>query len=115
MLFLPVIAVLAISGPGVVQPPPAIHTAISANDNRIPAGTIVRGVLHLSIDARWGEWHPDGGARPGVPMQAFGETGKPLQIPGPLIRVPVGTEEDLRIQHLVPATERTVRGLIESP
>jgi FtsP/CotA-like multicopper oxidase with cupredoxin domain len=115
MLFLPVIAVLAISGPGVVQPPPAIHTAISANDNRIPAGTIVRGVLHLSIDARWGEWHPDGGARPGVPMQAFGETGKPLQIPGPLIRVPVGTEVELRIRNLIPATELTVHGLIDRP
>jgi FtsP/CotA-like multicopper oxidase with cupredoxin domain len=65
---------------------------IEFNDNRTPAGTLVRGVLTVALEARLGDWHPLGTDKPGVPIYAFGEAGKPLQDPGPLLRVHAGTE-----------------------
>jgi FtsP/CotA-like multicopper oxidase with cupredoxin domain len=62
------------------------------NDNRHAAGMLRRGVLTIRLDARMGEWKPDGDAGPALPTAAFAEAGGPLQTPGPLIRVPVGTE-----------------------
>jgi manganese oxidase len=37
-------------------------------------------------------WYPEGPKGLGLPVAAFAEEGQPLQNPGPLIRVPVGTE-----------------------
>ena len=37
-------------------------------------------------------WYPEGPEGPGIPVAAFAEEGKSLQNPGPLIRVPAGTE-----------------------
>jgi FtsP/CotA-like multicopper oxidase with cupredoxin domain len=65
---------------------------IVANDNRQPAGRVEDGVLTLRLEAREGMWHPHGYERDGIPIGAFAEVGGPLQIPGPLIRVTVGTE-----------------------
>ncbi len=72
---------------GSVQPP-----RILPNDNRVPAGVLEDGVLTLRLDAREGMWHPHGFDREGIRIGAFAEVGRPLQIPGPLIRVPIGTE-----------------------
>jgi FtsP/CotA-like multicopper oxidase with cupredoxin domain len=36
-------------------------------------------------------WYPEGPDGPGLPVAAFAEEGKPLQNPGPLIRVRTGT------------------------
>jgi FtsP/CotA-like multicopper oxidase with cupredoxin domain len=65
---------------------------IASNDNRTAAGVLRGGVLTVHLDARAGEWRPDGAGNPGVVVHAFAEAGRPLQIPGPLIRVPRGTE-----------------------
>jgi len=65
---------------------------IVANDNRTSAGTLERGVLTVRLEAREGEWHPDGESAPGILVRAFGEQGKRLQVPGPLLRVPEGSE-----------------------
>ena len=65
---------------------------IVPNDNRRPAGRLEDGVLTLSLTAREGMWHPHGFERPGIPVGAFAENEGRLQMPGPLIRVPVGTE-----------------------
>lgn len=65
--------------------------AVAANDNRVPAGVMHNGVLELKLDARRGEWHPYGSSGPAVTILAFGEVGKSLQTPGPLIRVRAGT------------------------
>ncbi len=62
------------------------------NDNRRPAGRLENGVLTLRLEARDGMWHPHGYDRDGIRIGAFAEEGAPLRIPGPLIRVPVGTE-----------------------
>src|SRR5215469_1664689 len=95
--------------------PPTSHEAILANDNRIPAGSLVRGVLHVSIDARWGIWYPDSPSHEGVPMQAFAQAGQPLEDPGPLIRIPIGTEVVVRLRNSVPETVLTVHGLVDRP
>jgi manganese oxidase len=77
---------------GAYSPPAASGPAIHFNDNRAPAGRLARGVLTVALEARLGAWHPLGDDKPGVPLFAFGEPGKPLQDPGPLLRVRVGTE-----------------------
>jgi FtsP/CotA-like multicopper oxidase with cupredoxin domain len=64
---------------------------VAANDNRASAGALRDGTLEVHIDARRGEWHPYGPAGPAVPILAFGEVGKTLETPGPLIRVKAGT------------------------
>ena len=83
---------------------------IAINDNRAAAGTLERGVLTIRLDARTGEWHPDGDAARGITLRAFGEEGKPLQIPGPLIRVPKGTEIRAFVRNSLEST-LIVRGL----
>ena len=70
---------------------PGIERIVS-NDNRAPAGLLRDGVLTIRLEAREGEWHPDGEAAPGLVVRAFGEKGKRLSVPGPMVRVPEGTE-----------------------
>ena len=64
---------------------------IVANDNRQPAGTLRGGVLTVALEARRGTWYPEGPNGSGLPVEAWGEPGRPLQDPGPLVRVRVGT------------------------
>ncbi len=61
------------------------------NDNRHTAGTLAGGVLRAVFEIRPVEWHPLGDAQ-GERIPAFIEVGKPAQVPGPLLRVPLGTE-----------------------
>ena len=65
---------------------------ILSNDNLEPAGRLEDGVLTLRLTAREGMWHPNGFDHAGIRIGAFTEDDGPLEIPGPLIRVPVGTE-----------------------
>ncbi|HEV8612979.1 MAG TPA: multicopper oxidase domain-containing protein, partial [Gemmatimonadales bacterium] len=66
---------------------------IAPNDNRQAAGTLKNGVLTIALEARTGSWWPEGEhGRVLDSIAAFAEPGKPLSTPGPLIRVPVGTE-----------------------
>jgi imidazolonepropionase-like amidohydrolase len=65
---------------------------IHINDNRAPTGTLRAGVLTIHLEARDGVWHPDADSGLGVTVPAFAADGGPLEIPGPLVRVPVGTE-----------------------
>ncbi len=76
----------------VATPEAAVVERIVANDNRAPAGTLKNGVLTLRLEAREGEWRPDRDSDPGLLVRAFAEEGRPLVVPGPLIRVPEGTE-----------------------
>ena len=62
------------------------------NANTAPAGLLRDGVLDLELVAALSVWHPDGDALPGIAVEAFGEPGKPPQVPGPLIRVAQGAE-----------------------
>jgi manganese oxidase len=89
---------------------PAAERAL-LNDNRTPAGTLRGDVLTIHLEARDGDWHPDGDARPGVSVRAFGEVGGRPSIPGPLIRVPLGTEIHASMTNHLSHT-LVVRGLV---
>ena len=72
---------------------------ISINDMRMSAGKLSNGVLTLQLDARDGLWYPDGPKGMARPVAAFGEVGKGLLVPGPLVRVPVGTAVHVSIRN----------------
>ena len=85
------------------------------NDNVHPAGTLRDGVLRLRLDTRLGMWRPDGPGAPSATVQAFAVVGRPLQIPGPLIRVPSGTEVVVMVTNSIPASVLTLHGLASRP
>jgi FtsP/CotA-like multicopper oxidase with cupredoxin domain len=87
-----------------------IGDEIRANDNRVPAGRFGSRVLAIRLEAREGVWFPETRAGPGIPVYAFAEEGRPLQIPGPLIRVPAGTEIRATVRNALPKPMR-LRGL----
>lgn len=82
------------------------------NDNRAPAGTMKDGVLTVRLVARPAAWHPEGAQGCGLRVNAFAEDGKPAQIPGPLIRVPVGTDVRVILRNDLGESVR-IRGLLE--
>src|SRR5687768_13436229 len=83
---------------------------ISINDNRWPAGRLENGVLTVRLEARNGIWYPEGPRGVGLPVAAFAEDGGTLQNPGPLIRVPAGTEVRVTLRNSL-AKPLTVFGL----
>ncbi len=72
---------------------------VAINDNRASAGLFRDGVLTVHLEAREGEWHPDADNSLGVTVRAFGEIGRPLQIPGPQLRAPEGTVMHISIRN----------------
>jgi len=88
---------------------------IQTDDNVRPAGTLRDGVLSLRLDTRLGMWHPDGEDAPGATVPAFAEVGRQLQIPGPVIRVPSGTEVVVMVTNSVPGSVLTLHGLVSRP
>jgi FtsP/CotA-like multicopper oxidase with cupredoxin domain len=89
-------------------------TTIATNDNRSPGGQLHDGKLELFLELGEGRWYPEGDRGPAIAVYAFGETGRPLQNPGPLIRVPRGTEIHISLRNTLP-TAATVHGLHERP
>jgi FtsP/CotA-like multicopper oxidase with cupredoxin domain len=67
-------------------------TRIAINDNRQSGGQLKNGTFRISLEARTGQWLPEGEAGKSLDVAAWAEAGKPMQNPGPLIRVPEGTE-----------------------
>ena len=99
---------------GRVMSPGADSTRVVPNDNRVAAGTLRNGVLTLRLVARPALWRPEGATGPELPIFAFAEEGKMPRIPGPLIRVPVGTAIDLTLRNSLPQPLR-VYGLQDRP
>jgi manganese oxidase len=85
---------------------------IVANQNHAPAGVLRDGVLSLHLEIARGEWHPEADDGMALPVYAFGESGHPLQNPGPLIRVPQGTDVHASLHNSL-TVPITVRGLGE--
>lgn len=79
---------------------------ILANQNRIPAGQLENGVLTVHLEIRDGTWHVEADDGPPLYVQAFAEAGQPASIPGPLLRMPVGTTVKVMIDNKLkkPAT-----------
>jgi FtsP/CotA-like multicopper oxidase with cupredoxin domain len=88
---------------------------IEINRNLSPAGALEGGVLTVRLEIREGEWHPESDSEPGVVVQAFGEEGRALQIPGPLIRVPEGTEVRATVRNTLQKGTARVHGLHGRP
>ena len=88
--------------------------AIQANSNRASAGKLENGILMLNLELRQGDWYPEADTGPSLKVYAFGEEGKALQVPGPLIRVPEGTEIHLTLHNYLPVTA-IVHGLHQHP
>lgn len=83
----------------------------TANDNRVSAGTLANGVLTITLDATFASWKPDLNVDTMVTVQAFAERGRAPSIPGPLIRVPLGTEIRASIRNALPDSTLIVHGL----
>lgn len=95
--------------------PNGISERIETQDNLRPAGAIDRGELRLTLDTRVGTWYPDGDEMPGALVPAFAEAGHPLQIPGPLVRVPAGTNVVVTVKNSMADGVLTLHGLVSRP
>ena len=69
------------------------------NDNQRTAGRLYDGVLTLRLEVRRTAWHLMGDDQPGGEVLAFAEVGEDPEIPGPLIRVPLGTEVRVTVRN----------------
>ncbi|MBA3671601.1 MAG: hypothetical protein H0W68_06210, partial [Gemmatimonadaceae bacterium] len=76
------------------SPPEAV-----ANDHRTPAGTLRDGVLTLAIVAQTVQWRMLAADGPAVQVETFAEEGRTPTVPGPLVRVPIGTRVELTIRN----------------
>lgn len=65
---------------------------IRFNDNLTSAGTLHEGVPSVRLSVQRGSWHLLGPDEVGGEALAFAEEGRPPEIPGPMIRVPLGTD-----------------------
>ena len=101
---------LAVASPpqeSVFPPPPrdplprpvANAPLAKVNDNRHPAGVLSGKTLTLSLDVVDAAYQPEGERDPVVRSLAFAETGKAPEIPGPLLRAPIGTTVHLTIHN----------------
>jgi FtsP/CotA-like multicopper oxidase with cupredoxin domain len=88
--------------------------AILANQNRVPAGKLESGVLNVQLEIVEGAWHAEAEDGPRLTLPAFGEAGRPAQIPGPLLRVPQGTTIHVTVANKL-KTKATVHGLNTRP
>jgi len=61
-------------------------------------------VLEVNLEAREGAWRPYGPNGPPITILAFGEKGKSLQTPGPMIRVKAGTRIHATVTNSASAT-----------
>jgi len=87
---------------------------VAANDNRTAAGELRDGVLDLHLDLAQGQWYPENEGGLHRDVYAFAETGRGLQSPGPLIRVPQGTKIHATVHNSLPLAAR-IYGLHQHP
>jgi FtsP/CotA-like multicopper oxidase with cupredoxin domain len=88
---------------------------VRSNDNRARAGVFMSGTYAVRIEARMARWHPQGDDAPGAAIPAFAEIGRPAQVPGPLLRVPGGTNVIATVRNLIPNATLTIHGLHSRP
>jgi len=110
-LLLLFLTVLLVGGPTTRDELPVVV----ANDNREAAGVLEDGVLTIRLAVTSARWYPgdSGGAFTDIPV--FAEEGKAPQIPGPLIRVPRGTEIRATIRNALPDSTITLWGFQTRP
>lgn len=123
------IALLQITALAPRAMPSHAHTPAPAaavpNDNRTAGGQLVKGVFTINLEARDALWYPEGSGGPPILMHAFAEAGGPARAPGPMIRVPAGTEMrvtlrnaltiPLRISGLQDRSEAAIDSVVIAP
>src|SRR4051794_18174288 len=87
---------------------------VVANDNRQPSGILRGGTLEVTLEIRNGNWYPASDSGANTEIQAFAEAGKQLVNPGPLIRVPEGTELHITLRNTLDKAAR-VYGFVTRP
>lgn len=92
--------------------PPRADQIAQPNDNRIPAGRHAGDTLVLHLTIAPVTWKLFGDSNPGFRVLALAEEGRTPTIPGPLLRVRVGTPIHVRISNPLDDT-LIVRGLGE--
>ena len=81
-------------------PRPVANAALArVNQNRRPAGTMSHDTLTLSLDIVEAAYQPEGAHDPVVRILAFAERGKTPDVPGPLLRAPLGTTVRLSVRN----------------
>lgn len=109
-------------GPAFVTAPRCESTAvedsslprITANTNQRAAGVLSEGGLSLELEIREGAFYPEEESGPSIEVYVFGERGKQLQIPGPMIRVPQDTKIHIAIHNLI-TRDVQIHGLHSRP
>ena len=93
-------AQLLVALPRVPLPKPAAGVARAVvHQNRVSAGRWSGAALRVELDVIESAWKPEGVDDPEVPILAFAERGKAPSVPGPLLRVPLGTEIVLSLRN----------------
>jgi FtsP/CotA-like multicopper oxidase with cupredoxin domain len=95
-----------------VLPDPPV---VAANDNRKPAGVLLKDTLRLNLVVEMGRWYPEARDGPFADLAVVAEAGRPPQIPAPLIRVPTGTTIVASVRNTLPDSVVWVRGLMSRP
>ena len=72
------------------------------HDNREPAGTLTNKVLKVRMEVVRATWRPEGAEGPVRDVYAFAVENGPPSIPGPLVRVPAGTEIHMFVRNRLP-------------
>src|SRR3954471_243243 len=114
MRWIPLVLLSLISARPPAAPSGPAAKTITDNGTRRPAGRLEHGVLTLALEVRAGTLRPEEDGGPGVPALAFAEAGAPLQVPGPLIRVPQGTEVRVSVRNPLDSS-LTIHGLAARP
>ena len=100
------LSALALFGGVLFTTAPAPHRAlptVDPNPNVARAGVLHDGVLTVTLEAKESTWWLNGLKRPPMAIAAFSEPGKAPLIPGPLIRVPLGTDIRLSVRNSLQA------------
>ncbi len=87
---------------------------VALQDNSRAAGRLAGNLLTIQLVVDAGSWRPNGDAGAALQVLAFGEEGRPLSIPAPLIRGREGTDASVTIRN---ALDREIRvfGLCTRP
>ncbi|MEO7355280.1 MAG: multicopper oxidase domain-containing protein, partial [Gemmatimonadales bacterium] len=88
---------------------------VTANDNRIPAGSMHHDTLEIRLVLQRAQWYPEAEDGPHVLVEAFGEEGKIPSIPAPLIRVREGTVIHATIRNTLTDSTAQIIGLGSHP
>ncbi len=115
-----VVGMLSILGVAVSTTPVASSAQgapeqIAINDNRRAAGSLAGDTLTIHLEARAGEWRPDGDESLAVKVKAFALEDGPLQVPGPLIRVAEGKQVRAFIRNRLDGETLAIHGLYSRP